>query len=72
LILLVPTRGIVPALGRKKIADVTRADVARLHHAGGDAPYQANRVLAVLSKMFNLAEAWGLRPDGWKQPMQTY
>ena len=27
-------------------------------------PYQANRVLAVLSKMFNLAERWGLRPDG--------
>jgi hypothetical protein len=30
----------------------------------GAAPYQANRVLAVLSKMFNLAERWGLRPDG--------
>lgn len=28
-------------------------------------PYQANRVLGVLSKMFNLAEVLGLRPDGW-------
>jgi integrase len=55
---------IAPALGRRKIGDVTRADIARLHHAGRDAPYQANRVLAVLSKMFNLAEAWGLRADG--------
>jgi len=55
---------ILPALGKKKIADVTRADIARLHHAGREAPYQANRVVAVLSKMFNLAEAWGLRPDG--------
>jgi len=55
---------ILPKLGKKKIGDVTRADVARLHHAGRAAPYQANRVLAVLSKMFNLAEAWGLRPDG--------
>jgi len=27
-------------------------------------PYQANRTLGVLSKMFNLAEIWGLRPDG--------
>src|SRR3546814_2800668 len=27
-------------------------------------PYQANRTLGVLSKMFNLAEVWGLRPDG--------
>lgn len=57
-------RIIRPAFGGKKIADVTRADVARLHHASRGAPYQANRVLAVLSKMFNLAEAWGLRPDG--------
>ena len=54
----------LPALGRKKIVDVTRADIARLHHAGRDTPYQANRVVAVLSKMFNLAEAWGVRPDG--------
>jgi integrase len=53
-----------PALGRKKIADVTRADIARLHHANRETPYQANRILAVLSKMFSLAEAWGLRRDG--------
>ena len=53
-----------PALGPKKIADVTRADIARLHHAHRDTPYQANRILAVLSKMFSLAEAWGLRRDG--------
>ena len=29
-----------------------------------DTPYQANRTLGVLSKMFNLAELWDLRPDG--------
>jgi integrase len=55
---------ILPALGKRKAADVSRADVAKLHHANRAAPYQANRVLAVLSKMFNLAERWGLRPDG--------
>jgi integrase len=55
---------ILPALGRRKIADVSRADVARLHHDIRETPYQANRVLAVLSKMFNLAEGWGLRSDG--------
>jgi integrase len=53
-----------PVLGRQRIADVTRADVARLHHQFRDRPYQANRALAVLSKMMNLAEAWGLRLDG--------
>ena len=55
---------ILPALGTRKLADVSRADIAKLHHAHREAPYQANRVLAVLSKMFNLAERWGLRPDG--------
>jgi integrase len=55
---------ILPALGKRKVADVTRAEINKLHHANRTAPYQANRVLAVVSKMFNLAEQWGLRPDG--------
>jgi integrase len=55
---------ILPALGKRKVVDVNRAEVTKLHHANRAAPYQANRVLAVLSKMFNLAERWGLRPDG--------
>jgi integrase len=55
---------ILPALSKRKVAEITRAEVSKLHHANRAAPYQANRVLAVLSKMFNLAERWGLRPDG--------
>ena len=55
---------ITPALGRHAVSDVTRADVARLHHDMRDTPYQANRTLGVLHKMFNLAEMWVLRPDG--------
>jgi integrase len=57
-------RHISPTLGRHRIADLTRADVGQLHHQLRDRPYQANRCLAVLSKMMNLAEAWGLRLDG--------
>jgi integrase len=57
-------RYIRPILGHHRIADLTRADVAQLHHQLRDRPYQANRSLAVLSKMMNLAEAWGLRLDG--------
>ncbi|OIQ75833.1 putative prophage CPS-53 integrase [mine drainage metagenome] len=55
---------ILPALGRSKVAEVSRQDVARLHHDRRSTPYLANRILAVLSKLFNLAEAWGYRPDG--------
>jgi integrase len=53
-----------PIIGRHRIADLTRPDVAQLHHHFRDRPYQANRSLAVLSKMMNLAEAWGFRLDG--------
>jgi integrase len=55
---------ILPELGKRKVGDITRADVAKLHHANRAGPYQANRIVAILSKMFNLAERWGLRPDG--------
>ncbi len=55
---------IIPAMGAFKVVDVERKDIADLHHKFRDKPYQANRTLGVLSKMFNLAEVWGLRPDG--------
>lgn len=54
---------ILPALGAKKVASVTRADVAGLHHKLRTTPYEANRMLAMANKMFSLAERWGLRPD---------
>lgn len=57
-------RYILPALGKMKAAGVTRPDVARLHLSMRDKPYQANRTLEVVSKMFNLAEEWGYRPEG--------
>ncbi len=58
------TRFILPALGRLRVEEVTRADVARFHHSLRHIPYQANRNIEIISKMFSLAEMWGLRPDG--------
>jgi integrase len=55
---------IKPRIGSVKLPDLKRADIARLHHDLRHIPYQANRTLGVLSKMFNLAELWGLMPDG--------
>lgn len=55
---------IKPALGALKACEVTRADVAALHQSLKGIPYQANRVLSVLSKLFNMAELWGYRADG--------
>jgi integrase len=55
---------ILPALGGRAVVDVTRTDVATLHHRLARTPFHANHVAAMLSKMFNLAEHWGLRPEG--------
>lgn len=57
-------RVIVPVLGRHRVTEVTRADVAKIHHDLRHVPYDANRCLEIISKMFSLAEMWGLRPDG--------
>lgn len=55
---------IAPSLGRKKVNEVTRDDIDRLHRQLSETPYQANRAVALLSKLFNLAERWNMRPDG--------
>ena len=53
-----------PRIGKRRVPDIQRSDIAALHHGMRETPYQANRTLGVLSKIFNLAELWGLRPDG--------
>ena len=55
---------ILPNLGHLSVSAITRQDISKVHHAFRDEPVKANRALALLSKMFNLAEEWGLRPDG--------
>jgi len=47
-----------------KMSAVTRQDVLKLQHKMRATPGAANLVVALLSKMFNLAEEWGLRREG--------
>lgn len=58
-------REILPTLGRRKVADIEFSDVDDLHRkiTKRGATYQANRTVAVLSKMFGLAIRWGWRTD---------
>lgn len=58
------TRHILPALGHLKVLDVTRADIASLMTRMSQSPIHANRILSAVRKMFNMAEVWGMRPDG--------
>ncbi len=53
-----------PQLGSMKVADVRHSDIERLHaKIAKTAPYRANRVVAVLSKMLSLAVKWEMRTD---------
>ena len=64
-----------PRIGTRKVTEIQRSDIAELHHGMRETPYQANRTLGVLSKMFNLAELWGsasgrLKPLPARQALQ--
>lgn len=63
---------ILPSLGSLKIANVSRRDIESLHLRLKNTPYQANRVVALLSKMFSLAVSWGWRLDNPAQGIEKY
>jgi integrase len=52
---------IIPALGKIKINEINHKEVAKLHHDLREAPYMANRTVALLSKFFNWCEKNGYR-----------
>jgi integrase len=55
---------IIPAIGRQRLPEITRADMSRFHTSRRACPANANRCLATASHMFEIAEKWGLRPIG--------
>ena len=55
---------IEPTLGNKLVNDITREMIDRVHKRRVSAPYSANRTLALLSRLFSLAETWGMRVQG--------
>lgn len=65
-------RFVHPNLGSLKVSDVGHRDVQALHNAMKATPYQANRTLALLSKMFELSIKWGWRPDNPVKGIEHY
>jgi integrase len=60
---------ILPIWRNLKVSNIGRADVAALHARIGNAhPYEANRVLELLSKMFELARRWGYLEENAVNP----
>ncbi len=60
----------IPASWKRRRADaITRKEIADLHgKIGQDRPYEANRTLEILSKMYALAAVWGFVPDDKPNP----
>lgn len=56
-------RLILPKFASQKITDVRHRDIQSFHNSLKSTPYQANRALALLSKMFELSIMWQMRPD---------
>lgn len=52
------------ALASRPIDDIRRADISKLHHDLKSTPIAANRLIAVLSKLFSWCEDQELRPEG--------
>ncbi len=65
-------RIILPALGDQLVAKLSRREIEELHRAHKRTPYQANRFLALLSKMFSLANAWECREDNPAKGIERY
>lgn len=59
---------VVPALGSRKVAEISPGDVDRLHRQMKATPAQANRTLAVLSAMLTWATKSGLRDPALPNP----
>ena len=55
---------ILPAFGKLPLAAVEREQVSALHGRLYDVPYAANWAVVILSRMYNMAEAWGMVPEG--------
>ena len=52
-----------PALGKRRVTDVTRHHVERMAKRLARTPTLRNRVLAFASRVFTLAEHWEMRPQ---------
>ncbi len=55
---------LLPVIGKLKIADVTRQQIAGIHNSMRDHPYAANRTLALASAFFAWAAKRGFRQVG--------
>ena len=57
-------RHVLPEFGKLRLLAVEREKVAAFHARLNGTPYAANRSVALMSRMYTMAAAWGMVPDG--------
>lgn len=62
----------MPSIGNQQVQNTSRRAIESIHLQLERTPYQANRVLALLSKMFSLAIAWKWRDDNPVKGIERY
>lgn len=63
---------ILPVLGSLKVANITRRQIEEIHLKMSSSPYQANRIIALLSKIFSIAVSWGVCDENPVKGIQKY
>lgn len=61
---------IKPQLGSKRLAEVSKAEIAAFHQSMASTPYLANRSLAVLAALFAWANRVELVPEGFNPALR--
>ena len=56
-------RHVLPVLGTSRVSSIARADIERVAKGLTATPMIRNRMLAVMSRLMNLAEVWDMRPQ---------
>jgi hypothetical protein len=65
-------RLVFPEIGKRKADKITSAEIQRLHSKNAHTPYQANRLLRVLSSLFTFAGKAHVVPFGFNPCRERY
>ena len=57
-------RHLLPVLGDLRLEEIGRERVATLQYSLHETPATANKTIGLLSRLFSMAEVWGITPDG--------
>ena len=55
---------VLPVLGSLRLGEIGRERVAAFQYSLHDTPFMSNKAIDALSRLYNMAEQWGVAPEG--------